>query len=128
MFTIMLSKGGKKLIKFCEVNMIKLKVEKAELENFFREIDHKSFQKALKSHWKVIGQNVTAQSVCWLFCWAKTGMNSQSAMEQSRRVFDELFQSITFSGFDQRVPHEWARKARYRTENIEKELCDLLSM
>jgi len=107
--------------------MIKLKVEKSELDNLFGEIKHDTFQKALTEHWKVSGQNVYAQSVCWLFCWAKTGMNSQNAMEQSRQVFDRIFQSVTFSDFDQKVPHEWAREARYRTENIEKELESLLT-
>ena len=106
--------------------MVKLKVEKSELEKLFGEISHDTFQKALTEHWIVNEQYVTAQSVCWLFCWAKTGMNSQNAMKQSRQVFDRIFQSVTFSDFDQKVPHEWARVARYRTENIEKELNDLL--
>lgn len=106
--------------------MVKLKVEKKELENLFGEIKHDTFQKALAEHWKVKGQYITAQSICWLFCWAKTGMNSQNAMEQSRQVFDKVFSTVTFSDFDKKVPHEWAREARYRTDNIEKELDDLL--
>mgnify|MGYP001806121843 CR=1 FL=1 len=107
--------------------MIKLRVETSELESHFKTVEHDTFQKALTEHWKVIGDNVKAQSVCWLFCWAKTGMNSQNAMQQSRQVFDKIFQTITFSDFDKKVSHGWAREARYRTENIEEELNDLLS-
>jgi len=107
--------------------MVKLKFEKTELEDIFGEVKHDTFQKALTKYWKVKDQYATAQSVCWLFCWAKTGMNSQDAMKQSRQIFDRIFQSVTFSDFDKKVPHEWARKARSRTGNIEKELDSLFA-
>ena len=110
------------------MDIFKLKIEESELETLFREVKHDIFQKSLIRHWKVIGQDVTAQSVCWLFCWAKTGMNSPSAMEQSRQIFDKIFKFITFTDFDEKVPHEWAREARYRTENIDEELKNLLSI
>jgi len=42
---------------------------------------------------------VRAQSVLWLFCWAKTGMNSEEARQVSAQIFDEIL-PITFAKFD----------------------------
>ncbi len=70
---------------------------------------------------KAVQQCVTAQSICWLYCWAKTGMNSANAAQQSRQAFNQIFDR-PYEWFDARVPHEWARVARYRTVDIESDL------
>ena len=64
---------------------------------------------------------VTAQSICWLFCWGKTGMGSQPAADEAQRVFDAIFDR-SFDWFDARVAHEWARSVRYTKKDIESEL------
>ncbi len=82
-----------------------------------RAIPHARCQSAIENHWHVDGKKVRPQSICWLYCWAKTGMGSEAAAGEARRVFDEIL-SLGFSAFAARVPHDWARKARYSSEDI----------
>ncbi|SRR5712692_3442026 len=89
-------------------------------------IPHKACAKAIGTHWKVAPDGkVRAQSVFWLFCWAKTGMSSENARQVSVRVFDEIL-PITFTEFDAAVDHGHAREARYAARNVEHELEELL--
>jgi hypothetical protein len=93
-----------------------------ELHSF----DNKKYLKGLGGYWhQDEGRRVRAQSVCWLFCWGKTGMKSEFAARESRRIFDTIL-DIKISEFDEKVDHEWAKSARYKTEDIEQELSDLL--
>jgi hypothetical protein len=90
-------------------------------------IPHKTCARAFEENWKV-GPNgtVRAQSVLWLFCWAKTGMNSEYARQAAMRVFDEILE-VSFAQFNAAVDHEYARKARYASHDIEIELEEILS-
>jgi hypothetical protein len=89
-------------------------------------VSHSAFQKAIENNWKVDPNgHVLAQSVCWLFCWAKTGMNSDDARETTRQIFDEIL-DVPFDEFDRKVDHKWARRARSATGNIESQLSRLL--
>jgi len=90
-----------------------------------RGIAHARCQAAIRNHWHATGKTVSPQSVCWLFCWAKTGLGSQRAAEEARRVFDCIL-SIGFDAFDARVPHSWARAARYATGDLTDELATRL--
>lgn len=108
--------------------MIQIKVSSKQLSNYLNGITHKTFQQGLINHWVVYKNNcVNAQSVFWLFCWAKTGMNSQSSMKQVQNIFDNIFKDINFRDFDKLVPHKEARKLRYRKGNIEHEIEKYLS-
>jgi hypothetical protein len=69
---------------------------------------------------------VTAQSVLWLFCWGKTGMNSENARRVAVQVFDEIM-PISFIQLDALVVHEYARRSRYASHNIENELEQILA-
>jgi len=69
---------------------------------------------------------VRAQSVYWLYCWAKTGMNSEEARQASVRVFDAIL-PVTFARFDAVTNHEYARLARYASADIEHELEETLA-
>jgi hypothetical protein len=84
-------------------------------------IRHKTCTKGIKKHWKV-DQNgtVRAQSVLWLFCWAKTGQRSERARQASVRVFDKIL-SRSFADLDAILDHEYAREGRYSPRNIEDE-------
>lgn len=89
-------------------------------------LNNKKYLKGLNEHWhQDENRRVIAQSVCWLFCWAKSGMSSDNAASESRRIFDTIL-DVKFSEFDKKVDHEWARAARYRKEDIETQLVDLL--
>lgn len=90
-------------------------------------IPHKSCAKAVDRHWNVSPDGkVRAQSVYWLYCWAKTGMNSEEARQASVRVFDAIL-PVTFAGFDAIANHEYARLARYAPGDIEYELEQMLA-
>lgn len=90
-------------------------------------IPHKRCADAVTENWKVEADGrVRAQSVFWLFCWGKTGMNSESARQSAVRVFDEIL-PISFAKFDAIVDHEYAREARYASHDIEHELDKILA-
>ena len=106
--------------------MITLKVTPEKAWHRLSTVDHKIFRRSLGRYWIVDdGGSVKAQSAFWLYCWAKTGMNSPEAAKVSRTVFDCIF-DISFDVFDANVPHEWARKARYTKVDIDDQLAAYL--
>ena len=108
--------------------MIQLKISKEEAEKALNYVQHEKFHKAIVRNWYVNGDGaIDGRSVCWLYCWAKTGMNSQDAAKAARRVFNEMF-DVSFERFDAKVSHQWARTARYDTDRtaVEAELERLL--
>lgn len=103
---------------------MRLKVSTSEALKQLRSIPHKSCGKAIEKHWRCDEEgNISAQSAFWLFCWAKTGMNSEEARQVSIRVFDNLL-PVSFADLDAIIDHEYARRARYSTCDIEHELRD----
>ena len=70
---------------------------------------------------------IIGRSVCWLYCWAKTGMGSQDTAEEAQRAFFEVL-DVSFDRFDAKVNHEWARQARYARDRgpVDAELARLL--
>jgi formyltetrahydrofolate hydrolase len=102
--------------------MIQLKVTCQEADGLLDSIAHSTFQSARKKYWIVSHDGyIRAQSIYWFFCWAKTGMKSEPTAQACRTIFDEIF-PFTFSDFDARVPHEFARFYRYSTETLENAL------
>jgi hypothetical protein len=90
-------------------------------------IPSKTCSMAVDENWNVNPDGtVRAQSVFWLFCWAKTGMNSEHARQVSVRVFDAIL-PIKFREFNTVVDHEYARRARYASGDIEHELAAILA-
>ena len=97
-----------------------------EVRKLVLSIPHKTCARAVEENWKVAPDgSVRAQSVLWLFCWAKTGMNSEHARQVARGVFDEIM-PISFAEFDAAVDHQYARKSRYTPHSMEHELEDIL--
>ena len=106
---------------------------------------HKTFKKGLEKHWRTYKdqngkERVTAQSICWLFCWAKTGMNSEYAEKQARSVFDNIFDHThqwlegrlgrlgrPSPGYREATGHERAQDLRYKKGDIEEEFDSLLA-
>ena len=108
--------------------MIALRVSNDEARSALRGVPHETFQNATNHNWKVDDDGtVDGCSVCWLYCWAKTGMGSPKAAAAAERVFDEVLSS-SFDRFDAAVDHEWARWARYASDRraVEAELARLL--
>lgn len=114
--------GKRKRDRDYRQELIKIRAKRDEVPKILRTVDHGKYLDALESHWEVFGDGQPrAQSICWLFCWAKTGNNSKRAEQEARDVFNRLFNK-PFEWFDRRVPHKWAREARYKAGNIESEL------
>lgn len=108
--------------------MTSLKVSEQEARIIFERVPHLRFQHAVSRNWKVDREGaVDGRSVCWLYCWAKTGMSSLSAAEASREVFDRVL-TTSFDRFNAVVDHEWARRARYSSDrsSVESELAKVL--
>lgn len=104
-----------------------LRVSTDEALRQLSSIPHNSCRKAIEKHWRVDENGeVSAQSVFWLFCWAKTGMNSEEARQVSARVVDHLL-PVSFAELDGVLDHAYARAARYSTRNIESEFADRIS-
>lgn len=103
--------------------MVRLTVTPAQALRELAAVQHGIFQRAIGHRWIVESPpNVKAQSVCWLYCWAKTGLNSVEAATAAMRAFDAIL-NVPYDHFDARVDHEWAREARYRSSDIEEELA-----
>jgi hypothetical protein len=98
-----------------------LKIPAAEARKKLAGLRHGVFNQGVENHWKTNDDgSVRAQSVLWLFCWAKTGMGSKKAREHAERAFDTIL-PIPFKELDAVLDHEYARKARYSNHNIEDE-------
>jgi len=92
---------------------IKLKVSWSEATKRLSEVDHKTFHKVTPKNWRRLeGGDVAAHSICWLYCWGKTGMSSEKAAAEARRAFDSIF-NRNFDWLDARIDHDTARKLRY---------------
>jgi hypothetical protein len=107
--------------------MIKMRVKPNEAKKLIGQIPHAMCQSGLPTKWIEGGEaGVTAQSICWLYCWAKTGQNSADAAYRAKLVFNQIFDK-PYEWFDARVPYKWALEARYRRGSIEDELERLLA-
>lgn len=101
---------------------LNVRVTRGEAKKILRTVGHRKYLDALEGHWRVFEDGQPrAQSICWLFCWAKTGNNSERAAQEAKDVFSSLFDK-PFEWFDRRVQHKWARQVRYEGGNIESEL------
>jgi hypothetical protein len=94
---------------------VEIKVSYNKSIELLNAISHSSCIKAIRKNWLISDTGkIKAHSICWLFCWAKTGMNSKKTKMESEKVFDKIFGEMSFQNFDAHVEHEWARWARYK--------------
>ena len=84
-----------------------------------RNIGHGSCEGAMENRW-IKGGNagVKAQSICWLYCWAK----SQKAKQRAEAAFNTIFDK-RYDSFNPDTMYEYAkdRKHRYADRNIDIE-------
>ena len=109
--------------------MLQMTVTAQEAKRILGRIPHKTSQEGVKNHWR-IGRNgqPTAQSICWLFCWATTGQGSDEAMQEARRAFDNIF-NCSYNNWLNRHPRftlDIARRLRYKKGDIENEFLSYL--
>ena len=105
--------------------MIKMKISSAEALRHLKLISHATCRKGISTRWRVEkDQNgndfAKAQSICWLFCWAKTGRNSEQARAEAHQAFDAIFDQ-SFNWLDQKLGHNLAREWRYEKGGIESD-------
>ena len=106
--------------------MTELRVTLDQAKSILLAVEHEVFQSASKNHWGVDARgNVRGQSVCWIFCWASTGMGSDKAKKEVRGVFETIL-DVSFDHFNKKVGLKWARHHRYVKGDIESELSALL--
>ncbi len=105
--------------------MIKLKITPAQAKKELGAISHSRCQEAIPGNWVVDQGNVCPKSILWLFCWAKTGMNSDRAAEEAKRAFNNIFDR-PYEWLDSKIKHEYARENRYKKSNIKDEFQALL--
>lgn len=105
--------------------MVQLRVSHHEAEALLGEVEHSTFQKGKQKYW-ILSEDghIKAQSILWFFCWAKTGMNSEKTAIVCRRIFNIIF-PFSYSQFNSRIRHDYARHNRYSTKNLEDELRDI---
>jgi hypothetical protein len=103
-----------------------LKVTAEESKRQLRSIPHQTCFKAIDKHWLLNEDGtIKAQSVLWLFCWAKTGQSSDHARQVAARIFDNIM-PISFEKLNMVLDHEYARKQRASKRNIEEEFDRLI--
>lgn len=102
--------------------MISLKVTPQEAMARISRIPHSTAIRGAQKYWRIRADGrPDPRSICWLYCWAKTGMNSRSAASEAERAFNAIL-DISFATMDKRVDYEWAQEARYATRDIGAEL------
>lgn len=106
---------------------MKLQVSPDQAYRRLAAIDNARFQQALPQYWHPVGQDeVRAQTILWLFCWAKTGLNSEQTAQDVRQAFNQIFDR-PYAWLEAHIPHDYARKARYAVGDIEADFRAKLS-
>ena len=110
-------------MKQSDLAAISLRVSPQEALAQLRAIPNERARNAIAAQWRVAADGrIDQRSVCWLYCWAKTGMNSRNAAEISRRVFDAIF-DVSYRSAETFIDHAWARQARYASEPVDDEMA-----
>lgn len=106
-----------------------LKVDKDAADTILDSVSHQRFDTARASHWLVEAGKVDGGSVCWLFCWATTGMGSENATYEAKQAFNKILK-ISFSEFDKRVGYSRAQQLRYHhfDPQVDAELKESLGL
>jgi hypothetical protein len=107
--------------------MVSLKIAPALARSYLMSVTNSAYRKGLSKYWRVNDDgHVPAQSVCWLFCWAKTGNSDDSVKEGARQIFNAIL-DVPFTLFDEQVPLPWAESTRYADGDMDAELEKLLN-
>ena len=105
--------------------MIQMRVSARQAAAILDQIEHARCQQGVRNIWRTYPdtngkEQATPQSICWLFCWATTGMGSEKAAQQAQDAFDRIFDH-SYDWLKQRLPLEVARNLRYDLADIEQQ-------
>ena len=75
--------------------MIQMKVSAQEAERELSLIEHEKFQQGFSKYWKYKTgtAQATAQSICWLYCWAAAERGSYKGQENWQEKRSTIFRS-----------------------------------
>lgn len=108
--------------------MLKLRVSPQDALTALARVPHATFQRARQKHWLVdVDGFVDGRSVCWPYCWAKTGKGSRDAAKAAEHAFDKIFDT-PFQIVAAKVPHEWARSTRESSQPVDGDLDAMLGL
>ena len=63
--------------------MFKPNLSAAQIQSALDQVNHGTVRKVREKHFDLKEEGLTEQSIAWLFCWAKTGMNSKRVQAES---------------------------------------------
>lgn len=112
--------------------MIQMKVSAQEAKQKLSQIGHEKFQQGFSKHWKYKTgtAQATAQSICWLYCWAEAeGGSYKRAGELAREAFNYIFDPPNAYDWLRKRPRftlKVARHLRYKKGDIEREFNSYL--
>jgi hypothetical protein len=89
---------------------IRPRVSLKDAQRLLERVEHEKFRDALGTYWQP--KNFLRQSICWLFCWAKTGIHSTDTAEECRGYFNTIFPG-EYNRLNSDSFHEFARWYRY---------------
>ena len=115
--------------------MITMRASGKDARQILSRIDHDTCAKGIDGHWFMYRGDFygdtngpdqpSAQSICWLYCWAKTGQGSRKAARQSQKAFDDIFDR-DYDWLSGRLSLEQAIRLRYMEKDIESEFNDII--
>ena len=112
--------------------VISMRVSARKAAEEISRIPHQRCKKGFENRWHIYRdengeEQARAQSICWLYCWAVTGMGSRKAREAARQAFDNIFDR-SYEWLHSRLPPDEARRLRYEPESldIEREFADIV--
>ena len=116
--------------------IIAMRVSENDAREILSRIEHEKCSQGINGHWSMYrgrfygdtnGTNQpSAQSICWLYCWAKTGQGSDKAARQAQKAFDDIFDH-DYDWLSGRLSLEEARRLRYAKKDIESEFNGIIS-
>ena len=109
-------------------HVMSLTVSFEKATHLVENIDGDYFQQGKEKYWKQGGKaGVTAQSICWLYCWVESDRNRKNKVApEARRIFNKIF-NRSHEWFGTRISSDEARELRYLEGDIEARLHYLLT-
>ena len=116
--------------------MIAMRVSEKDARQILSRIEHETCSQGIDGHWSMYRSKFygdtngmdqpSAQSICWLYCWAKTGQGSNKAARQAQKAFDDIFDR-DYDWLSGKLSLEEARRLRYAEKDVESEFNDIMS-
>ena len=115
---------------------IAMRVSEKDARQILSRVEHKTCSQGIDSRWFMYRggfygdtngtDQPSAQSICWLYCWAETGQGSNKAARQAQKAFDDIFDH-DYDWLSGRLSSEEARRLRYAEKDVESEFNGIIS-